>query len=67
MRDSREVKIFTRTKMIQVNILRLYMSSLQNKIDCTDQIKKKQQSLKVQQPLPRTVKETTENLKVAPK
>ena len=52
-------------KMTQVNILRLYMSSLQNKIDCIDQIKKKQQSLKVQQPLPPTVKETTELLKVA--
>ena len=52
-------------KMTQVNILRLYMSSLRNKIDCTDQIEKKQQSLKVQQPLPPTVKESTEILKVA--
>ena len=54
-------------KMTQVNILRLYMSSLQNKIDCTDQIEKKQQLLKVLQPLPLTVKETTELLKVAQK
>ena len=52
-------------RMTQVNILRLYMSSLRNKIDCTDQIKKKQQSLKVQHPLPPTVKETMEILKVA--
>ena len=29
-------------KMTQVNILRLYMSSLQNKINYTDQIEKKQ-------------------------
>ena len=43
------------------------MSSLRNKIECTDQIEKKQQSLKVQQPLPLTVKETTEILKVAQK
>ena len=41
------------------------MSSLRNKIDHTDQIEKKQQLLKVQQPLPPTVKETTEILKVA--
>ena len=54
-------------KMTQVNILRLYMSSLRNKIDCTDQIEKKQQLFKVQQPLPPTVKETTEILKVAQK
>ena len=44
-------------KMTQVNILRLYMSSLWNKINYTNQIEKKQQSLKVQQPLPPTVKE----------
>ena len=43
----------------------LYISSLQNKIDCTDQIEKKQQSLKVQQTLPPMAKETTELLKVA--
>ena len=43
------------------------MSSLRNKIDCKVQIKKKQQSLKVQLPLPSTVKETTEILKVAQK
>ena len=29
-------------KMTQVNILRMYMSSLQSKVDCTNQIKKKQ-------------------------
>ena len=29
-------------KMTQVNILRMYMSSLQSKIDCTNQIEKKQ-------------------------
>ena len=52
-------------KMTQVNILRLHMSSLQNKVDCTDQIEKKQQTLKVQQTLPPTVKETTETLKAA--
>ena len=28
-------------KMTQVNILRMYMSSLQNKIECNTQIKKK--------------------------
>ena len=38
-----------------------------NKINCTDQIEKKQRSLKVQLPLPPTVKETTEILKVAQK
>ena len=54
-------------KMTQVNILRLYMSSLRNKVDCTDQIKKKQQTLKVKQDLPTTIKETTEMLKVAQK
>ena len=43
------------------------MSSLQNKIDCNDQIEKKQQTLKIQQPLPSTLKETTEILKVAKK
>ena len=47
-------------KMTQVHILQLYMSSLRNKIDYTDQIEKKQQTLKVQQPLPSIVKETTE-------
>ena len=54
-------------KMTQVNILRLYMSSLRNKIDCTDQIEKKQRSLRVQQLLPPTVKEATDILKVAQK
>ena len=54
-------------KMTQVNILRMYMSSLRNKIECTDQIEKKQQSLKVKQPLPLTVKETIELFKVAQK
>ena len=53
--------------MTQINILRMYMSSLRNKIKCTNQIEKKQQSLKVKQPLPPTVKETTELLKVAQK
>ena len=53
--------------MTQVNILRLYMSSLRNKVDCTDQTKKKQQTLKVKQDLPKTIKETSELLKVAQK
>ena len=53
--------------MTQLHILRLYMSSPRNKIDCIDQIEKKHQILKVQQPLPPTVKETTEILKVAQK
>ena len=44
-------------KMTQVHILRLYMSSLRDKIDCTNEIDRKQQSLKVQQPLPPRVKE----------
>ena len=43
------------------------MSSLQNKIDCTDQIEKKQHTLKVKQDLPKTIQETTELLKVAQK
>ena len=51
--------------MTRVNILRLYMSSLRNKVDCTVQLKKKQQTLLVQQDLPKTIKETTELLKVA--
>ena len=54
-------------KMTQVHILRLYISSLRNKINCTNQTEKKQQSLKVQQPLSPTVNETTEILKVAQK
>ena len=54
-------------KMPQANILRLCMSNLQNKIDCTNQIEKKQQSLKVQQLLTPTVKKSTEILKVAQK
>ena len=54
-------------KITQVNILRMYMSSLWNKIECTDQIEKEQQSLIVKQPLPLMVKETTEQLKVAQK
>ena len=53
--------------MTQVHILRLYMSSLCNKIDCDAQIEKKQLSLKLPLPLPLTVKETTELLKVAQK
>ena len=43
-------------KMTQVNILRLYMSSLRNKVNCTDQIEEKQHTLKVKQDLPTTVK-----------
>ena len=54
-------------KMTQVHILRLYLSSLRNKIDCEVQIETKQRSLKVQLPLPPTIKETTEILKVAQK
>ena len=54
-------------KMTQVHTLRLDMSSLRNKIDCKNQIEKKQQLLKVQQPLPPTVKGTIEILKVAQK
>ena len=34
-------------KMTQVNILRLHMSSLRNKVDYTDQIENKQRTLKV--------------------
>ena len=34
-------------KMTQVNILQLYMSSLRNKVDYTDQIEKKQHTLKI--------------------
>ena len=51
--------------MTQVHILRLYMSSLRNKIDCNAQIEKKQLSLKLPLPLPPTEKETIELLKVA--
>ena len=54
-------------KMTQINILRMYMSSLRDNTECTSQFEKKQQSLKVKQPLPPTVKETTELLKVAQK
>ena len=54
-------------KMTQVNILRLYMSSLRNKVNYTDQIEKKQLTLKVQQHLQTTIKDTTELLKTAQK
>ena len=54
-------------KITQVNRLRLYMSSLQNKVDRMDQIEKKQHTLKVKQDLPTTVKKTTELLKAAQK
>ena len=53
--------------MPQVNILRIHMSSLRNNIDYSNQIEKKQQSLKVEQYLPTTRKETTELLKDAQK
>ena len=53
--------------MTQVHILRLYMSSLRNKINCEVQIEKKQLSLKLPMPLPPTVKATTELLKVTQK
>ena len=43
------------------------MSSLRNKVDCTDQIEKKQYIIKIKQDLPTTVKETTELLKAAQK
>ena len=43
------------------------MSSLCNNIDCSNQIKKKQQSLKVKQHLPTTRIESTELLKDAQK
>ena len=43
------------------------MYSLRTKVDSTDQIEKKQQTLKVKQDLPTTIKETTELLKVAQK
>ena len=54
-------------KMTQVSILRMYMSSIQSKVDCTNQIEKKQHTLKVKQDLPRKVKETTELLNAAQK
>ena len=54
-------------KMTQVNLLRICLFSLRNKIKCTYQIEKKQQSLKVKQLLPLTVKEKKELLKVAQK
>ena len=47
----------------QVNILILHLSSLRNRINCDDQIEKKQQSLKVPQPVPPTVKESSALLK----
>ena len=53
--------------MTQVNILRRYLSSLRNRINCADQTEKKQQLLKVPQPLPLTVRETSELLKVVQK
>ena len=43
------------------------MSSLRNKVDCTTQLEKKQRTLLVQQALPKTIKVTTEFLKVAQK
>ena len=43
-------------KMTQVNILWLYMSSLRNKGDRTNQVEQKQHTLKVKQDLPITVK-----------
>ena len=54
-------------KMTQVNILRMYMSNLQSTVDCTNQIEKKQHTLKVKQDLQKTVKETTELLNAAQK
>ena len=39
------------------------MSSLQNRNNCADQIEQKQQSLKARQPVPPTVKETSDLLK----
>ena len=54
-------------KMTQVNIHWLYISSLCNKVDCIDQIEKKEHTLKVNQDLPTTVKETGELLKAAQK
>ena len=47
----------------QVNLLRLHLSSLRNRINCDDQIEQKQKSLKVPFPLPLTVKETSDVLK----
>ena len=43
------------------------MSSLRNKVDCSTQLEKKQQTLLVQQELPKTIKATTELLNVAQK
>ena len=51
----------------QVNILRLHLSSLRNKINCDNQIEKIQQSLKVPQLTPPTVKESSDLLKVLQK
>ena len=53
--------------MTQVNILQLHLSSLRNRIICDNQIEKKQQSLKVPQPTPPTVKESSDLLKVLQK
>lgn len=53
--------------MAQVNILWIYMSSLRNNIDCTNQIEKKEQSLKLKQYLLTKIKETSELLKAAQK
>ena len=43
------------------------MSSLRNKVDCTDQIEKKQRTLKVKQDIPAIIKDTTQLLKMAQK
>ena len=53
--------------MTQVNILQMYISSLQSKVNCTNQIEKKQHTLRVKQDLPTTLKETTERLNAAQK
>ena len=53
--------------MIQANILQLYMSIFQNKVDCTDQIEKKQHTLKVKQYITKTIKDTKELIKMAKK
>ena len=43
------------------------MSSLRNKVDCTDQIEKKQHTLKVKQDIPTVITEITELLNAAQK
>ena len=54
-------------KMTQVNTLQLYISSLKNKVDCTDKVEKKQQTLKVKQDLPKNNKRNNRPTQGGPK